>query len=120
MVGFDRFDTAGRELSVDLAHQPREARFVARGIDVHKNLPEVLKAAHAHKGAAFVEIYQNCIVYNDDVFAPFTAKENAGNQLWLAAGQPMLYAGATKGLKLNPDDSKALNELMYLDRIEKR
>jgi 2-oxoglutarate ferredoxin oxidoreductase subunit beta len=46
------------------------ARFVARGIDVHKNLPDVLKAAHAHRGASFVEIYQNCVVYNDDVFAP--------------------------------------------------
>ena len=40
------------------------ARFVARAIDVNKNLPSVLKAAHAHKGAAFVEIFQNCIVYN--------------------------------------------------------
>ena len=79
------------------------ARFVARGIDVHKNLPEVLKAAHAHKGASFVEIYQNCIVYNDDVFAPFTAKENAGNQLWLAAGQPMLYANGSKGLALDAE-----------------
>src|SRR3546814_7422769 len=39
-------------------------RFVARGIDTHKNLPEVLKRAHANKGASFVEIYQNCIVYN--------------------------------------------------------
>ena len=48
------------------------ARFVARGIDVHKNLPDVLKAAHAHQGASFVEIFQNCIVYNDDVFAGFT------------------------------------------------
>ena len=69
------------------------ARFIARGIDVHKKLPEVLKAAHAHRGASFVEIYQNCIVYNDDVFAPFTAKENSGNQLWLQAGAPMLFAG---------------------------
>jgi 2-oxoglutarate ferredoxin oxidoreductase subunit beta len=77
------------------------ARFVARGIDVHKNLPDVFKAAHAHRGASFVEIYQNCIVYNDDVFAPFTAKENAGNQLWLAAGQPMLFAGGTKGIALD-------------------
>jgi 2-oxoglutarate ferredoxin oxidoreductase subunit beta len=65
---------------------------------VNKFLPDVLKAAHAHKGAAFVEIFQNCIVYNDDVFAPFTAKENAGNQLWLKAGEPMLFAGGTKGL----------------------
>jgi 2-oxoglutarate ferredoxin oxidoreductase subunit beta len=77
------------------------ARFVARGIDVHKNLVDVLKAAHAHRGASFVEIYQNCIVYNDDVFAPFTARENAGNQLWLEAGKPMLFAGGAKGLALD-------------------
>jgi 2-oxoglutarate ferredoxin oxidoreductase subunit beta len=77
------------------------ARFIARGIDVHKNLPDVLKAAHAHKGAAFVEIYQNCIVYNDDVFAPFTAKENSGNQLWLKAGEPMLFANGAKGIALD-------------------
>jgi 2-oxoglutarate ferredoxin oxidoreductase subunit beta len=79
------------------------ARFVARGIDVHKNLPDVFKAAHAHRGASFVEIYQNCIVYNDDVFAPFTAKENSGNQLWLKAGEPMLFAGGTKGIALDRD-----------------
>ena len=77
------------------------ARFVARGIDVHKNLPEVLKAAHGHRGASFVEIYQNCIVYNDDVFAPFTAKENSGNQLWLKAGEKMLFAGGDKGIALD-------------------
>ena len=77
------------------------ARFVARGIDVSKFLPDVLKAAHAHRGAAFVEIYQNCIVYNDDVFAPFTAKENAGRQLWLKAGEPMLFDGGTKGIALD-------------------
>ena len=78
------------------------ARFVARGIDVHKNLPNVLKAAHAHQGAAFVEIFQNCIVYNDDVFAPFTAKPNAAaNQLWLAHGEPMLFDKGTKGIALD-------------------
>jgi 2-oxoglutarate ferredoxin oxidoreductase subunit beta len=77
------------------------ARFVARGIDVHKNLVDVLKAAHGHRGASFVEIFQNCIVYNDDVFAPFTAKENAGSQLWLEEGKPMLFAGGTKGIALD-------------------
>jgi 2-oxoglutarate ferredoxin oxidoreductase subunit beta len=77
------------------------ARFVARGIDVSKNLVDVLKAAHGHKGASFVEIFQNCIVYNDDVFAPFTAKENAGNQLWLEEGEPMLFAGGAKGIALD-------------------
>jgi 2-oxoglutarate ferredoxin oxidoreductase subunit beta len=77
------------------------ARFIARAIDVHKNLPDVLKAAHAHKGASFVEIYQNCIVYNDDVFAPFTAKENSGRQLWLKAGEPMLFDGGIRGIALD-------------------
>jgi 2-oxoglutarate ferredoxin oxidoreductase subunit beta len=78
------------------------ARFVARGIDVHKSLPTVLKAAHAHKGASFVEIFQNCIVYNDEVFAPFTEKaQAAARQLWLENGQPMLFEGGAKGLTLD-------------------
>ena len=77
------------------------ARFVARGIDVNKFLPDILKAAHVHKGAAFVEIFQNCIVYNDDVFAPFTAKENADKQLWRKEGEPMLFANGSKGLTLD-------------------
>src|SRR5690606_9853632 len=80
------------------------ARFVARGIDTHKKLPEVLKAAHGHRGASFVEIFQNCIVYNDDVFAGFTDKANApANQLWLENGQPMLFEGGAKGLTLDRD-----------------
>ncbi len=78
------------------------ARFVARGIDVSKCLPDVLKAAHAHKGASFVEIFQNCVVYNDDVFADFTDKAVAADkQLWLAAGEKMLFAGGTKGIALD-------------------
>ena len=79
------------------------ARFVARGIDVHKNLVDVLKAAHAHQGASFVEIYQNCLVYNDDVFGAFTAKDAAAErQLWLVPGEKMLFAGGTKGIALDP------------------
>ncbi len=81
------------------------ARFVARGIDVNKNLPNVLKAAHAHKGASFIEIFQNCIVYNDDVFAPFTDKANAkSNQIWLENGQPMLFDGGAKGIALDVEN----------------
>jgi 2-oxoglutarate ferredoxin oxidoreductase subunit beta len=90
------------------------ARFVARGIDVHKNLVDVLKAAHGHRGASFVEIYQNCIVYNDDVFAPFTAKENAGNQLWLTAGAPMLFDKGLKGIALDRE-SLALKVVDVVD-----
>ena len=78
------------------------ARFVARAIDVHKSLPDVLKAAHAHRGASFVEIFQNCVVYNDDVFAAFTDKSVAADkQLWLAPGEKMLFAGGTKGIALD-------------------
>ena len=74
------------------------ARFVARGIDVHKNLPDVLKAAHAHQGASFVEIFQNCVVYNNDVFAAFTDKGVAADkQLWLAGGREDAVRGRHQG-----------------------
>ncbi len=80
------------------------ARFVARGFDVSKNLPDVLKAAHAHKGAAFIEIFQNCIVYNKDVFEDFAAPKGAeARQLWLQDGQPMLFDGGTRGIAMDMD-----------------
>jgi 2-oxoglutarate ferredoxin oxidoreductase subunit beta len=80
------------------------ARFVARGFDVSKNLPEVLKAAHAHRGAAFIEIFQNCIVYNKDVFEDFAAPKGAEDQqLWLNDGEPMLFAKGAKGIALDAD-----------------
>ena len=83
------------------------ARFVARAYDVSKELPSVLKAAHAHHGAALIEIFQNCIVYNDDVFAGFTTKPNAHHQLWLRHGDPMLFgndkSGGVKGIALDLD-----------------
>ncbi|MFN6936049.1 MAG: thiamine pyrophosphate-dependent enzyme, partial [Tsuneonella sp.] len=78
------------------------ARFIGRGFDVSKNLPDVLKAAHAHQGAAFVEIFQNCVVYNKDVFNDFAQPKGAEDrQLWLEDGQPMLFAGGTKGISLD-------------------
>ncbi|HQS96440.1 MAG: 2-oxoacid:ferredoxin oxidoreductase subunit beta [Novosphingobium sp. 17-62-19] len=82
------------------------ARFIARAYDVSKNLPAVLKAAHAHKGASFVEIFQNCIVYNKDRFDDFVAKGVADqNQLWLTEGEPMLFgsekSGGVKGIALD-------------------
>lgn len=90
------------------------ARFVARAYDVSKQLVDVLKAAHGHKGAAFVEIFQNCIVYNADVFAGFTEKANQQHQLWLENGKPMLFAGGTKGIAL---DAAAL-ALKVVDVVE--
>jgi len=81
------------------------ARFVARAIDTQqKQMPEVLKRAHGHRGASFVEIFQNCIVYNDGVFDNFTAKENAEPaQLHLEHGRPMLFGvGRKQGLRIKP------------------
>ena len=79
------------------------ARFVARGIDTAlKQLPQLFKRAHAHKGTSFVEIYQNCIVYNDGVFESFTDKKAAPtNQIWVEHDKPLLFAGGTKGLTLD-------------------
>ena len=80
------------------------ARFVARGIDAsQKDLPGILTRAHAHKGASFVEILQNCIVYNDGVFADITEKAVAADrQVVCEHGKPLLFgADNAKGLKLN-------------------
>jgi 2-oxoglutarate ferredoxin oxidoreductase subunit beta len=81
------------------------ARFVGRGIDIDaKNLVNVLKKAHAHRGASFVEIFQNCIVYNDDVFADFTQRAHApGTQLHVEHGKPLLYgAEGNRGIRIKP------------------
>lgn len=80
------------------------ARFVARGIDTQqKDLPGILARAHAHKGASFVEILQNCIVYNDGVFADITEKAVvADRQVVCEHGQPLVFgADKNKGLRLN-------------------
>ena len=84
------------------------ARFIARGFDVSKELPTVLKAAHAHQGAAFVEIFQNCIVYNKDRFEDFAAPKGAEqNQLWVKHGEPMLFgsvkSGGIRGIALDTE-----------------
>ena len=81
------------------------ARFVARSIDTHQaHLVEILKRAHDHRGASFVEVFQNCLVYNDAVFENFTAKEVAPDmQLHLQHGKPMLFGKAkNRGLRLRP------------------
>jgi 2-oxoglutarate ferredoxin oxidoreductase subunit beta len=66
----------------------------------------VLRAAHAHQGAAFVEIFQNCIVYNKDRFDDFTARPVAdANQLWTRHGEPLLFGKGIKGIAF---DAQAL------------
>ena len=81
------------------------ARFVARAIDTHQaHLVEVLKRAHEHRGTSFLEVFQNCVVYNDAVFDSFTGKEVAADmQLHLQHQRPMLFGKTReKGLRLKP------------------
>jgi len=79
------------------------ASFVARGVDTNqKLLPGLLADAKAHKGAALVEILQNCIVYNDGVYSSFTEKSNsADGQVLCEHGKPLIFgADGNKGLRL--------------------
>ena len=70
-----------------------EATFVARTIDRdRRHLTDVLRAAAEHEGAALVEIYQNCPVFNDGAFAALTEKEvKDANQIRLEAGEPIRF-----------------------------
>jgi 2-oxoglutarate ferredoxin oxidoreductase subunit beta len=81
-------------------------RFFARAIDTDKiGLGDVLQQAHAFNGAAFTEIFQNCIVYNQDVFADFTDRKTAADrQLRLKHGEPMLFGDENrKGIRFNQE-----------------
>ncbi len=77
--------------------------FIARAIDTDKRgLGSVLESAHFHKGTSLVEVFQNCIVYNDKVFSNFTSKENAIDfQIHLENGKPLLFGkDNSKGLRI--------------------
>jgi 2-oxoglutarate ferredoxin oxidoreductase subunit beta len=75
-----------------------EATFVARTIDVDRaHLTGVLRRAAEHDGTAFVEIYQNCNVFNDDAFIALTGKETKGlNQIRLEHGEPVVFGPESK------------------------
>ena len=80
------------------------ARFVARSIDTEmKHLTSVLTEAHAHIGTSFVEIYQNCPVYNDGIFDDVKDKKQAADtRLVLEHGKPLLFGKESqKGIRLN-------------------
>ncbi len=82
------------------------ARFFARAIDTDKKgLGDVLKEAHAFDGASLTEIFQNCIVYNEDVFGSFTDRKSAADtQLRLKHGEPMLFGTENeKGIRFNAE-----------------
>jgi 2-oxoglutarate/2-oxoacid ferredoxin oxidoreductase subunit beta len=80
-----------------------EATFVARSIDSDRgHLTEVLRKAAAHRGTAFVEVYQNCNIFNDGAFDELKdADTRADHQIRLEHGQPIRFgADGEKGVKL--------------------
>lgn len=89
-------------LSIALA---AEASFVARCVDVDKNLGEVLARAAAHRGSSFVEIYQDCNVFNHFAFKHATDKDvKEDNIIRLEHGKPLVYGkNRDKGIRLTGD-----------------
>jgi 2-oxoglutarate ferredoxin oxidoreductase subunit beta len=81
-----------------------EVTFVARCVDVDvKHLQEMLKRAAAHKGTAFIEVYQDCNVYNHDAFAYASDRQvKLDHVLYLEHGKPMIFGkNNDKGIRLN-------------------
>jgi 2-oxoglutarate ferredoxin oxidoreductase subunit beta len=82
-----------------------EATFVARAIDTDRaHLTEVLRAAAHHKGSAFVEIFQNCNIYNDGAFD--FVREEKTNRIYLEHGKPIRFGeDSEKGVRQRSDGS---------------
>lgn len=80
-----------------------DGTFIARSMDRDpKHLQVMLKRAHEHKGTSFLEIYQNCNIFNDGAFFEFTEKDvKRKNALFLEHGKPMVFGEEDEfGIKL--------------------
>ena len=98
-----------------------EATFVARTHDMdRKHMTEIFRRAHAHRGSSFVEVYQNCNVFNDGAFAAITAKEARPSMLIdLKHGEPIRFgADGEQGVVL--DDRGELEVVAVADVGEER
>jgi 2-oxoglutarate ferredoxin oxidoreductase subunit beta len=105
---FGSIDQPFNPLSVALG---AEATFVARTHDMDRqHMIEVFKRAHAHKGAAFVEIYQNCNVFNDGAFETITSKAGRETMLIpLQHGQPIRFGkDGERGVALDTQGHAAI------------
>jgi 2-oxoglutarate/2-oxoacid ferredoxin oxidoreductase subunit beta len=81
-----------------------DATFIARSMDRDpKHLQEMLQRSHKHKGSSFLEIYQNCNIFNDGAFEIFTEKSSKPEEtLFLEQGKPLLFGSTkNKGIKLD-------------------
>jgi 2-oxoglutarate/2-oxoacid ferredoxin oxidoreductase subunit beta len=94
-----------------------EATFVARTIDRDRHhLTDVLRAAAHHEGAALVEIYQNCPVFNDGAFSALTDKGiKDANQIRLVPGQPIRFGEERQCGVIRGDDGSL--KLVDVDEV---
>jgi 2-oxoglutarate ferredoxin oxidoreductase subunit beta len=100
---FGSIDTPFNPLSVALG---AEASFVARTHDLDRqHMMQILRAAHAHRGASFVEIYQNCNVFNDHQFDEITKRSVRDEMMInLVHGEPILFgAESQRGVMMGSD-----------------
>ena len=89
-----------------------EATFVARSIDRDpKHMQEIVKRGHNHKGASFLEIYQNCNIFNDGAFFDLTEKDvKDDNVVSIRHGEPLIYGkNKDKAIVLDGFNPKVVN-----------
>ncbi len=106
------------------------ATFVSRSMDRDpKHMQKMLKRAADHKGLAFIEVIQNCVIYNDGAFDMYTDKKTRDeNSLFLEHGKPMIFgANNDKGIKLDGfkpvivdlnDGKSSVNDLLVHDEFD--
>jgi 2-oxoglutarate ferredoxin oxidoreductase subunit beta len=107
------------------------ATFIARSVDVEgKHLQEMIKAAYRHHGTSFLEIYQNCLIFNDNAFEAVTGKESKeDHQLILEHGQPMLFGkDKARGIAMDghrpvvielADGTRSVDEVLVHDKTDR-
>jgi 2-oxoglutarate ferredoxin oxidoreductase subunit beta len=81
-----------------------EGTFVARSVDVEaKHLQDIIRRAHAHRGTSFVEILQNCNIFNDGAFTDLTDKDTkAEHTVVLEHDRPLVFGkNRDKGIRMN-------------------
>lgn len=116
--------------SIDMPFNPASlalgssGTFVARALDRDtKHLQSIIRRAAAHKGTSFVEVYQNCNVFNDGAFFQFTEKETKSDSVvFMEHGKPLVFGKESdKGIKLDgfspvvvslKDGNHSINDLL--------
>ena len=95
-----------------------EATFVARTVDNDRqHLSEVLRRAAAHRGAAFVEIYQNCNVFNDGAFDLLREKpQGVHNQIRLEHGEPVIFDEGTRCVAVGSNGRLQIADVADVER----